>query len=596
MAYERNTTGSQVDRVVGDSLDAFVSNTMKMFGQQIDLRNADEEAKFFKTIADNRLTLEDQLVYRKQQLKTVQDDPAERKRLRQEISDLTARVEQKQFSDEYLGQIADVNAGVSSVDSVLSWLKDQRESATDATVIANIDKFIADNESTKFNLTQTLLKNQTDYAVKDKTSSIINAQISRVSSVKAGALLSGNDSLASTLDLQLQQLQQALSQNDIEKDIKNFAVSSITGNVSAKSLLDAYNSKITSSAPTGPVVIAGTTYSSAQEFWKYKRDSYLADNSSNGFFAQFNNEVNTDLKVKNSQNSLTPDDIKNAAASYNSLVSRPELQNFLVQINTNKQDTIQTGTDLVSKKILNTYSLNYDLPSAVNNLNALKSIGGNVDDTYTSLITSGANVKKTAIDSILSTAQTLLSANPGMTPQEALQKAMASGAGVTLSPEQLATTPESKITGDFAIGAGKSAFGNDARTTSPQATATPGVTPPPIVPPAPVPAPVGGNQNSSVPASPTPTPSLLINKQLDFGATDPQVRELQKFLNSKGFTVSSAGAGSAGNETDYFGPLTQAALKKYQAANNIVNTGDAATTGYGRLGPQTLASIQKLLA
>lgn len=87
----------------------------------------------------------------------------------------------------------------------------------------------------------------------------------------------------------------------------------------------------------------------------------------------------------------------------------------------------------------------------------------------------------------------------------------------------------------------------------------------------------------------------MLNKQLDFGMTDPQVRELQKFLNSQGFAVATTGAGSAGNETDYFGALTQSALQKFQAAKGIVSTGDAATTGYGRLGPQTLTAIQKLL-
>lgn len=585
MAYERTT-----DRILGDSLDAFVSNSMKLYRQQLDIRNANEESQFYKTIADNGLSLEDQFNYRKEQLKRVSDDPEERKRLRKEVSDLSARVDQQKFSEEYLQKVGDSSAGITSLDSVISWLDDQRDSATNPDILVAIDKALNEKRAEKFKLTQDLLSNQTDYAVKDKTADVINTQISRVSGERAKALLSGNDALASNYDLQLQSLNKALNENSIDKDIKNFAVASITGYASPIQLLDSYNSKITGSPATGPVKVGDVTYSSPQEFWKFKRDSYLADNSDKGFFSQLNSEINTNLKVKNSQNSLTAQDIKNATLQYDSLLGRPELANYAPRITTMKQDSIQTGTDLVSKKILNTYSTNYDLNTAVNNLNALKSVGGNVDDTYSQLLISGANIKKGSIDSILQNAQKLLQADPKLTPDEALKQAMQSGSGVILSPEQLASKPTEQITRDLATGAAGNQFGApDARITSPAATAIPGTPAPAVVPSA------QQNQTSATPAQPKPAPTLALNKQLDYGVTDPQVRELQKFLNSQGFSVASAGAGSVGNETDYFGPLTQAALKKYQAAKGIVSTGDALTTGYGRLGPQTLSSIQKLL-
>jgi peptidoglycan hydrolase-like protein with peptidoglycan-binding domain len=43
--------------------------------------------------------------------------------------------------------------------------------------------------------------------------------------------------------------------------------------------------------------------------------------------------------------------------------------------------------------------------------------------------------------------------------------------------------------------------------------------------------------------------------------------------------------------TGYFGPLTQAAVESFQAANGIVSSGSPSTTGYGRVGPQTMAAI-----
>ncbi|PCI19168.1 hypothetical protein COB64_04220 [Candidatus Wolfebacteria bacterium] len=52
------------------------------------------------------------------------------------------------------------------------------------------------------------------------------------------------------------------------------------------------------------------------------------------------------------------------------------------------------------------------------------------------------------------------------------------------------------------------------------------------------------------------------------GNSGSDVKALQKFLNKSGFPIASNGFGSLGNETDYFGPLTEKALKKFQEAHS----------------------------
>jgi hypothetical protein len=53
-------------------------------------------------------------------------------------------------------------------------------------------------------------------------------------------------------------------------------------------------------------------------------------------------------------------------------------------------------------------------------------------------------------------------------------------------------------------------------------------------------------------------------RTLRAGMIDPDVLELQKFLNKNGFSVSKTGAGSPGNETTFFGPSTYRAVVLFQ--------------------------------
>ena len=68
------------------------------------------------------------------------------------------------------------------------------------------------------------------------------------------------------------------------------------------------------------------------------------------------------------------------------------------------------------------------------------------------------------------------------------------------------------------------------------------------------------------------TVSYNFTKDLTLGSKGNDVKALQQFLNANGYQVAASGAGSAGNETTYFGSLTKAALAKYQAAVGISPT------------------------
>jgi len=73
-------------------------------------------------------------------------------------------------------------------------------------------------------------------------------------------------------------------------------------------------------------------------------------------------------------------------------------------------------------------------------------------------------------------------------------------------------------------------------------------------------------------------------RDLETGAMGVDVRTLQVYLNTHGAVVAATGAGSVGNETQFFGPATKAALIRFQTANGIVPAA-------GYFGPKTRAYI-----
>lgn len=113
----------------------------------------------------------------------------------------------------------------------------------------------------------------------------------------------------------------------------------------------------------------------------------------------------------------------------------------------------------------------------------------------------------------------------------------------------------------------------------------------------------GGGQVGSnnpvyvIPVIPSPaiTP-IVYSKALSSGANTADVRQLQKFLNSRGYIVAKTGPGSPGNETTYFGALTKNALIRFQLANKkeiLDSQGIKSPTGV--LGAYTVKVINRML-
>jgi hypothetical protein len=98
------------------------------------------------------------------------------------------------------------------------------------------------------------------------------------------------------------------------------------------------------------------------------------------------------------------------------------------------------------------------------------------------------------------------------------------------------------------------------------------------------------DSSSSVPGN-TPSECLKLQYNLYFGQTDAttngEVSKLQKFLQWMGeYDYPTI--------TGYYGPSTEAAVKRFQVTYNIVSSGSPDTTGWGAVGPKTAKVIQEL--
>ena len=106
---------------------------------------------------------------------------------------------------------------------------------------------------------------------------------------------------------------------------------------------------------------------------------------------------------------------------------------------------------------------------------------------------------------------------------------------------------------------------------------------------------------STVPAATVAQPSAtaqavspVFNTSLSVGVSSPDVKRLQQLLNSDPDTrIAAAGAGSPGNESNFFGSLTRQAVEKFQVKYGLAKAGDA---GYGLVGPKTRAKLSEVFA
>ena len=106
---------------------------------------------------------------------------------------------------------------------------------------------------------------------------------------------------------------------------------------------------------------------------------------------------------------------------------------------------------------------------------------------------------------------------------------------------------------------------------------------------------ISGGQAPTQATSSAPATSYQFEHSLQYFDRGQDVLYLQQFLNNHGSPLTSAGDGSPGNETDFFGALTYRALIRFQDNHpaEILNP-NGLSAGTGFFGPTTRAYINAL--
>lgn len=216
-------------------------------------------------------------------------------------------------------------------------------------------------------------------------------------------------------------------------------------------------------------------------------------------------------------------------------------------------------------------------------------------DNFSVVLRTGSSIKVSSSDR----ADFTVSASGGTVKRE--QVCGTNTSTLTLSESDdnvtVTVTPNSTCDAGGTYSGGGGGGGGGIITPTVPATTTAAATPATPAVPAETPAVPAVPSEAAQPSEVALAVSPVFNRTLSIGTSHADVKRLQQLLNSNPDTqLASDGLGSPGNETDFFGSLTRAAVQKFQAKYGIASSGDEASTGYGLVGPKTRAKLTEVFS
>jgi len=356
---------SSADRSIQISVDlaSLVESHVSVIADAQKTARAKSEAAYQQTVIDQGLSYDDQLAFRKQQLKDAKESPGIADEdyiasLESSISSTRKLVKFQKVRDEYLQNYDDLKTGKINLSQHLEFLNQQFRDETDPDIRTQIRDEISTTRAAITTAEGSTLSNRILLAQKDGTLALLGDVIDEVSRKKATADATGDTEASSSYDVSLSALKKQMNETKVSNTLHDIDMQiSSTGGTSLQKL-DMLTNQINGSDGNVPVTINGTNYASAKEYWTGTRDAYvngLGSGVFGNFFTDLENETKDKIDTVSKVNKFgfvptsTLDSIQN---TYNTIAARPEFANVADKILSSKVASLSYGVDKSSDAII----------------------------------------------------------------------------------------------------------------------------------------------------------------------------------------------------------------------------------------------------
>jgi len=428
--------------IVSFQLGQIVKSRIETFVFQRERARAIKESDFDRRVMDEGLAYEDQKTHWENVLKYEKDrfvpDLMYIKEIKGNISSYKKLVRAEKFSNQYRTSLNELAQGFRSLDSHVSFLKNELTDSFDPELKELINTKLTEAFEQQSTAHKAIFENQIKFAQEDDTNMVLSEMIGKVKSKIAEVTEVGDEQYESSLKLSLQSLEKQVEENKIEKSINDTTIELLSDN-NPVSRLNSYNRALANARADIPVTINGTKYENAKSYWEGVKNNYLG---SGQFFddlsSYYKNKIDG-AEVRSKE--VLPIVLGNYKDSLETLVNKPDFMNYQDQLRDTIDLTVNYGAAKVGKEIVDKSKTDYNFQGAVNELERLsKRTGVDLTENYRQVIDEVANLNAQQAQEIYANALATAREQGRDTPNDVdlawAVKATPSGA---ISPEELAT-------------------------------------------------------------------------------------------------------------------------------------------------------------
>lgn len=504
-------------KVVRFNLGTVLAGYLTAFNRdRIELQSQDE-LDFQKQVSEKGLSSSEQLAYRKAQLEKEKgrDVPDQNfiKSLNSEVVTLKKASRFEAVRNAYQSSLDDVLSKRKTWQDHLTTLQQELTDNQDPDLQQEIRSQITQAEQNIATADSNLLDNQVTLATKDGSVDLLNTTIDKVKEAKAKALGMGDKTTASAMDLRIQSLTQSLQSLQIQDKVNTLAIKK-SRKASAAGFLQDLSDEVSAADSQTPIVINGTRYTSAKDYWTQQRESYISTN----FFTDLQKEYTDYTGSVSAVNGTVPKPVlDNMQSDFVQLAAKPELAPYVSRLDITKNTVLANAVTKTAQSIVNQYTVDNNYNKALDQLNNLeKTYNISTVDSAQMIIKDVAKTKGALFNNLLNDVQGLVS--QGLSYSAATAKVLgAIGTGQVTAPDYSATDVVTKSPADLL----KAAPGTTQAQVKETVPVVPG-TSPDTAPVIPTTTPAQAAGATKPPATPAPT----VGQVLGASITAPKVSDI----------------------------------------------------------------------